>query len=107
MIERSLEASLQWAVFEPNHWLTRAKITLVVDSFLRQLWSQGALMGATAAEAYFVRCDEANNPSDARSRGELHLDIGVAPSVPFEFVVIRVGRAADSFQVTEADPAGG
>ena len=103
MIERSLESAIQWAVFEGNDWLTRAKLALTVDSFLRELWSRGALMGASPQEAFFVRCDDTNNPSDARARGELLLEIGVAASVPFEFVVLRLGRSANGLEITEAD----
>jgi phage tail sheath protein FI len=107
MIERSLEAALQWAVFEGNDWLTRTKITLTIDSFLRELWSRGAMMGATEQEAYFVRCDETNNPAPLRAAGQLLIEIGVAASVPFEFVILRIGRSADSFELTEADSPGG
>ena len=103
MIERSLESAIQWAVFEGNDWLARAKLALTVDSFLRELWSRGALMGASPQEAFFVRCDDTNNPSDARARGELLLEIGVAASVPFEFVVLRLGRSANGLEITEAD----
>jgi phage tail sheath protein FI len=103
MIERSLENSIQWAVFEGNDWLTRAKLTLAVDSFLRELWSRGALMGSRPEEAFFVRCDDTNNPADARARGELLIQIGVAASVPFEFIVLRIGRSANGFQVSEKE----
>ena len=103
MIERSLENSIQWAVFEGNDWLTRAKLTMGIDSFLRELWSRGALMGAKPEEAFFVRCDESNNPADARARGELLIQIGVAASVPFEFIVLRIGRGANGFELSEEE----
>jgi Bacteriophage tail sheath protein len=107
MIERSLETSIQWAVFEGNDWLTRTKLALGIDSFLRELWSRGALMGASAEEAFFVRCDESNNPADARARGELLIQIGIAASVPFEFIVLRIGRTANGFELSEAAMVGG
>lgn len=103
MIERSLENSIQWAVFEGNNWLTRAKLTLTIDSFLRELWSRGALMGATAEEAYFLRCNDANNPADARARGELLIELGIAASIPFEFIVLRIGRGANGFELSEGE----
>jgi Bacteriophage tail sheath protein len=103
MIERSLENSIQWAVFEGNDWLTRAKLTLAIDSFLRELWSRGAMMGSRPEEAFFVRCDDTNNPADARARGELLIQIGVAASVPFEFIVLRIGRSANAFQISEEE----
>ncbi|HEY4943555.1 MAG TPA: phage tail sheath C-terminal domain-containing protein [Rhizomicrobium sp.] len=100
-IERSLESSLQWAVFEGNDWLTRAKIKLMIEGYLRALWSSGALMGAVPDEAYSVRCDEINNTADSRARGELLIEITIAPSVPFEFVVLRIGRGANGFEISE------
>jgi phage tail sheath protein FI len=107
MIERSMETALQWAVFEGNDWLTRAKLALTTDSFLRALWSRGALMGSKAEEAFYVRCDDTNNPADTRDRGELLIEVGVAPSVPFEFVVLRIGRVANGLEITEPTLEGG
>lgn len=100
MIEKAIDVSIQWAVFEPNDWRTRAKLTLVLSSFLRELWAHGALVGSSADEAYFVRCDETNNPPAARDRGELLIEVGVAATVPFEFIVLRIGRDASGFAVS-------
>jgi hypothetical protein len=106
MIAKALEVSLQWAVFEPNDWRTRAKITLVLGSFLQELWARGALVGKTPAEAYFVSCGEGDNPPDQRARGELLARIGIAPSVPLEFVVLRIGRDSNGLAVSESELAG-
>ncbi len=103
MIEKAIDAAIQWAVFEPNDWRTRAKLALVIGSFLQSLFERGAMVGATAAEAFFVRCDDGNNPSDARHRGELHIDVGIAPTVPFEFIVLRIGRDANGFAIHESN----
>jgi uncharacterized protein len=105
MIAKALETTLHWAVFEPNDWRTRAKLALVAGSFLQELWQRGALVGETAAEAYFVRCDDGNNPPEARARGELLLRIGVAPSVPMEFVVLRIGRDSNGLALSEEGSA--
>jgi uncharacterized protein len=104
MIEKAIDASIQWAVFEPNDWRTRTKLGLVIGSFLQALYDRGAMVGATPDQAFFVRCDEGNNPPAVRERGELHIDIGVAPTSPFEFIVLRVGRDANGFAVHESEP---
>ncbi|HEY3284046.1 MAG TPA: phage tail sheath C-terminal domain-containing protein [Armatimonadota bacterium] len=101
MVEKAIDLSTQWAVFEPNDHLTRAKLRLALTSFLLSLWERGALMGAAAQEAFFVRCDEGNNPADQRDRGMLLAEVGVAPSKPLEFVILRVGRADNEFEITE------
>jgi phage tail sheath protein FI len=102
MIERAIDVATQWAVFEPNDVLTRAKLHLSLTSFLLSLWQRGALMGATAAEAFFVKCDEETNPPTEREQGRMLAVVGVAPSQPFEFIILRVGRANNQFEITEA-----
>ena len=101
MIARALYISSQWAVFEPNDAFTRAKLRLAFTSFLLALWRKGALVGGTAEAAFFVKCDEDNNPPHERDRGRLLAEIGVAPANPFEFVVVRVGRTDNEFELSE------
>ncbi len=101
MIAKAIDASIQWAVFEPNDWRTRTRLVLVIGSFLQELWNRGAFAGETPEQGYFIRCNDSNNPPDARARGELTVDIGIAPTVPFEFIVLRIGRDANGFAVGE------
>lgn len=89
-VEQSLRDSLQWVVFEPNNQQLWAAVTRDISAFLNTLWTQGGLFGATAAEAYFVTCDESNNPAETRALGQLYIDIGLAPVYPAEFVIIRI-----------------
>ena len=102
MIEKAIEAAIQWAVFEPNSVLTRTKLNLTLTNFLLSLWQRGALMGTSAADAFFVKCDDDTNPPEERERGRLVATIGVAPSRPFEFIILRVGRAHNQFEISEA-----
>jgi phage tail sheath protein FI len=102
MIEKAVYLSTQWAVFEPNDVYTRAKLRLSLTSFLIALWQQGALVGETMQEAFFVKCDEENNPASERANGRLLAEVGVAPSKPFEFIVVRVGRKDNEFEISES-----
>jgi phage tail sheath protein FI len=102
MIEKAIEAAIQWAVFEPNSTLTRVKLNLTLTSFLLSLWQRGALMGASASDAFFVKCEDENNPQRERDQGRLLATIGVAPSRPFEFIILRVGRTHNQFEISEA-----
>ena len=101
MIEEAIEEAIQWAVFEPNDVFTRAKVALSLRSFLLASWQGGALVGANPAEAFYVRCDDSNNPPSERANGKLMAEVGVAPSNPFEFVVLRVGRINNAFEIYE------
>lgn len=100
-IERTLEAALQWAVFEPNGPVTRQGVAVSIGTLLERLWRGGILAGDTPAAAFRVKCDTDNNPDDAVARGELTADVAVAPANPFEFVVFRVAKALDALSVGE------
>jgi hypothetical protein len=108
MVRVALDLCTRWAVFEPNNPHTRVSLTSTITSFLHQLWIQGALAGATAAAAFQVVCDDSNNPPTTEAMGELFVDLGLAPSTPFEFVLLRLGRSTDSLDIQERGvlPAG-
>ena len=101
MIAEAIDLSIQWAVFEPNEWRTRTKLQLAIQSFLLSLWSRGALAGTVPGEGFRVRCDETNNPSAQRDLGRLAIDVDIAPTVPFEFITLRIGREASGFEITD------
>lgn len=103
MVMKAVELSTQWSAFEPNDHYTRAKISLALSSFLAALWQRGALAGDTPDEAFFVKCDLENNRPEQRAAGWLLATVGVAPTVPFEFVVLRVGRQGNALEIEEND----
>ncbi len=55
-VEQSIKTALDPFVFAANDAKTWATVTSMVSNFLQGLWSQGGLMGATAAEAFTVEC---------------------------------------------------
>jgi hypothetical protein len=101
MVRAALEHTTRWVVFEPNNPHTRATLSATIGRFLNQLWTQGALVGASADAAYQVVCNDTNNPATTQVMGELFVDIALAPSVPFEFVLLRLGRSSDSLDIQE------
>ncbi|MEV4351495.1 phage tail sheath C-terminal domain-containing protein [Actinoplanes sp. NPDC049596] len=103
-LERTLERALQWMVFEPNNLITRQAVTTTATTLLGMVHRDGVLAGATAGEAFAVRCDDENNPEAVQDAGQLVVDIAVAPADPYEFVVFRLGRTYDALDVTERVP---
>jgi len=89
-LDDSITQSTRWAVFEPNNAELQAKVTGAVSSFLVDQWRTGALVGATAPEAFYVVCDSTNNTPITMAEGNLFCDIGVALTRPAEFVDFRV-----------------
>ena len=101
-VEESLDEGLQWVVFEPNDENLWARVIQSVSIFLTRVWRDGALMGATPAEAFFVHCDGLRPMSDDDIlNGRLVLEIGLAPTRPAEFVVIRIGQWLGGSSVQE------
>ncbi len=101
MIAESLQMQMQWTVFEPNSPILWREMDRIVRTFLDQLWQAGLLDGATADEAYFVRCDETTNPPYETDRGRVICEIGLQPPIPAEFVVIRIGRTEGGIELLE------
>jgi phage tail sheath protein FI len=91
-IEHSIDKCTQWAVFEPNNSRLWKNIRRTVEDFLLVLWRDGALMGATPEEAFFVRCDRTTMTQNDLDNGRLICLVGVAPVKPAEFVIFRIGQ---------------
>ncbi len=91
-IEKSLELGTQWVVFEPNDQDLWARVTRTVSNFLERIWREGALFGASPAQAFYVKCDEELNPPETRILGRLYIEVGVCPVRPAEFVVFRISQ---------------
>ncbi len=90
----SVRRSTAWAVSEPNDERLRATLRHSVSSFLTDQWRQGALLGRTPDEAFYVICDDTNNTSETLDDGKVVCDIGVAPVRPAEFVHFTVTQLA-------------
>ncbi len=93
-IELSLQQSLKWTVFQPNDEGLWANIRVSVGSFLAGLYSQGAFSGASAASAYFVRCDSTTTTQTDIDQGIVNIIVGVAPVQPAEFVILQIQQIA-------------
>jgi hypothetical protein len=92
-IEESLDEGTQWVVFEPNNEALWARVRQTISNFLTTVWRTGALMGSTADEAFYVRCDRTTMTQDDIDNGRLIVEIGVAPTKPAEFVVLRITQS--------------
>ena len=99
MIKESIANSTRWIVFEPNDRPLWKAIQRDVGAFLTGLWREGALMGRTADEAFFVKCDEETNPQDQIDRGVVTTWIGIAPVKPAEFVVFRISQVESGAEI--------
>ncbi|MBD2426168.1 phage tail sheath C-terminal domain-containing protein [Phormidium sp. FACHB-1136] len=93
-IEKSIEIGTQWVVFEPNDQDLWARVSRTVSNFLERLWREGALFGASPAEAFYVKCDGELNTHETMMLGRLYVEVGVCPVRPAEFVIFRISQWA-------------
>jgi phage tail sheath protein FI len=91
-LEASIDRGTQWAVFEPNGERLWANVRLTISDFLYNEWRNGALLGQTTEEAFFVRCDRSTMTQNDLDNGRLVCLIGVAIIKPAEFVIFRIGQ---------------
>ena len=101
MVEQSVEHGTQWVVFEPNDERLWKRVTRDLTAFLLRLWRQGALVGATAEEAFYVKCDAETNPPEVIDAGQMVCEIGLCPVKPAEFVIFRIGQMPSGGDVSE------
>ncbi|HEY5786432.1 MAG TPA: phage tail sheath C-terminal domain-containing protein [Microlunatus sp.] len=93
-IEESLFRGTQWVVFEPNDEPLWAQIRLNVGAFLQELFRRGAFEGASARDAYFVKCDAETTTVNDRNLGRVNILVGFAPLRPAEFVILQIQQIA-------------
>jgi hypothetical protein len=95
MLKAVLQRQSQWLVFEPHTSELRRQLGGSLTRLLRDLHRAGAFAGATEAESFFVRCDETVNTTWSHGLGRLVAEVGVAPAVPLEYLVLRVTQDAE------------
>lgn len=92
-IEQSLDAGLQWAVFEPNAKPLWDTVKQSITGFLDSIWRQGGLAGVTQEQAFFVNVGFGITMEQADlDNGRLIVEVGIAPVNPAEFVIIRISQ---------------
>ncbi|HSE43378.1 MAG TPA: phage tail protein, partial [Acidobacteriota bacterium] len=69
--------------------------------FLTQCWRDGALVGRTPKEAFFVKCDRTTMTQDDIDNGKLICLVGVAAVRPAEFVLFRIGQWSDGTDIDD------
>jgi phage tail sheath protein FI len=88
----SIYRGIQWAVFEPNDADLWASLRLNINSFMMNLFRQGAFQGTTPSQAFFVKCDNETTTQGDIDLGIVNVLVGFAPLKPAEFVVVKISQ---------------
>ncbi|RAV20510.1 phage tail sheath subtilisin-like domain-containing protein [Paenibacillus contaminans] len=89
-LEESIKNGTNWVVFEPNDEQLWARVHRTIDAFLTRVWRDGALMGGSPGEAFYINIGRSTMTQDDIDNGRLICVIGVSPVKPAEFVIFRI-----------------
>jgi hypothetical protein len=99
-LTRWIRQNMQDIVYEGNDPSLWERVAQRLTIHCQDLFDQGALMGDTPAQTFYVKCDAETNTRASRDAGTIITDVGLAPAVPAEFVVVRITQSASSVAVT-------
>ena len=87
-------------VFEPNDFRLWVRLERELSVYCESLWQQGAIQGAIPQEAFYVKCDEETNLPENREMGQLIAEVGLAPTIPGEFIQLLLVQSSSGITVT-------
>jgi len=93
-IVTSIERGTRWMLFERNVPATWARARAQVEAFLASLYAEGAFVGRSGEEGYFVVCDERINNEETLRAGKFNLAFGFSASKPGDYHAFLVCHSA-------------
>jgi phage tail sheath protein FI len=94
-----VRGATSWASLEPGGPRTWDRVQGDVEAVLQNAWRQGAFVGETAAEAFYVRCNDEVNVPELTAAGRIRVEFGFAPRLPGEFIRMMVEQPAGSWAI--------
>lgn len=89
--ERDIRMAMSMALFEPNSAPTWERVRGAVESYVHGLWQQGALLGESPQQAYFVQIGLGTTMTQTEiNQGQMIVKVGLAAVRPAEFIVLQL-----------------
>lgn len=88
-------------VFQPNNITFQRAVRRRFQDLLNGLFLRGAFAGSTAAESFLVRIDSSVNTPQTIAQGLFIVELSIAPSVPLEFLTVRLVQTGGDLQLAE------
>jgi uncharacterized protein len=95
-LEQSIEQGIRWAVFQPNNTMLWGQLKRSITDFLNRVQNDGGII------SFYVRIDAALNPPATQALGQLYIEVGIQPTYPAEFIILRIGIWQGGSTVTES-----
>jgi len=88
-------------VFQPNDTTFWRRVQRRFEDVLSNLFLQGAFAGATQGEGFQVTTDSSVNTPDTIALGRFIVEISIAPSLPLEFLTVRLLQEGGDLTLSE------
>ena len=88
-------------VFLPNDSALRNGVRRRFNTILSNLFVLGAFAGSTQDEGFQVVTDSSVNPPEAVDLGRFVVELRIAPSLPLEFLTVRLVQTGGEIQFSE------
>ena len=93
MIEADIRRALNKVAFETNNSPTWERVKSAVNNYLYSLWQQGALVGNSPQEAWFVEVGKGITMTEGDiNQGKLIINLGLAAVRPAEFILLQFSQ---------------
>ncbi|MBA4142875.1 MAG: phage tail sheath family protein [Nitrosospira sp.] len=99
-LTRWIRQNMHDLVYEINNPSLWERVRERLTDYCRSLFDQGALKGSSPVQAFYVKCDAETNTLETRDAGKVIAEVGLAPTVPTEFIVVRITQRASMLSVT-------
>jgi hypothetical protein len=103
-LTRWIRKNMNDVVYESNDSHLWDRVRERLGDYCRNLFDQGALKGSSPEEAFYVKCDAETNSRENWEAGEVVAEVGLAPTVPMEFIVVRITQNASTTIVSGLSP---
>jgi len=100
-ILRRIRGGTRWTLFNESKPETWEEVAEQVGEFLGKLHDHEVLLGETADEAFFVKCDADTNVGLEGNLGEVVFIVGFAIRRPGEFLAFRFQRTRSGCRIAE------
>ncbi|RSL17981.1 tail sheath protein [Edaphobacter aggregans] len=88
-------------VFQPNDSTFWRRVQRRFEDVLSDLFLQGAFAGSTQSESFQVTTDSSINALETISQGQFIVDVSIAPSLPLEFLTVRLLQEGGDLTLSE------
>jgi phage tail sheath protein FI len=90
MVEQSIKNAIEPFVFATNDNNTWTRVKAMIGNYLTELWRQGALMGTTPKEAFYVNVGLGETMTELDLwEGRMIVQIGLSVVRPAEFIILQ------------------